>query len=351
MKAIKYVILYLLIIQIFLGGLIPLSWGYTYRMDYELVKDNLSNIDIILEKISTKIKKENIQEYIVVLGDSVGYSGPCSAYDSIGANLQNIAQENGRDNLAIFNLSMPAMQTGDIYTMILKLKEHNISTENLIVNLIYAGFVNRNPDPPSVFWLKDELKRLDQESFTYVLPNLEANQYRENKKTEFKASILNKISLFKYKDFLKKKAEDIYKRETPHDPMGDARPWNEKEGLAEALQTPEYLLGFAPEPFVMTQENPQIYFIDKIIEQQKDKNTLIYLAGTNEVLMNEQVNTLGYQNNLKSIDNYFQYKPIKLLNLQNEIPEKYFTDHVHLTQEGYQKLASILWRNFNKRSL
>ncbi|KJS19441.1 MAG: hypothetical protein VR72_18490 [Clostridiaceae bacterium BRH_c20a] len=165
MRTFKYVLIYLLIIQFALYYIVPLDMVYGYRMDYELVKNNIHNIDTILEQISKEVKNKDLKEYVIILGDSVAFSGPGDSQQSIGYYLEEINREkNGENATRFFNLSMPAMQVGDIYTMLLKLDKYGISTDNVILNITYAGFVKRDPDPPIVFWFRDNLKNMDQEA-------------------------------------------------------------------------------------------------------------------------------------------------------------------------------------------
>lgn len=347
MRTFKYVLLYLLIIQFALYYIIPLNMVYGYRMDYDLVKDNIHNIDTILEQIAKEIKQKDLEEYLIILGDSVAFSGPGDSRQSIGYYLEGIIREkSGKRPMGVFNLSMPAMQVGDIYTMLLKLDKYGISTDNLVFNVTYAGFVKRNPDPPCVFWLQDDLARLDQESFTFAKDNLNANDYSKdtlNFMTIFsdflQDNIYPKLSLFQYKDFIK----NSIKNDKSSDALGDARVWSDKEGLRELLLQEEYQKGFSPEPFDMSSNNPQVYFLDKIIKYQEGKNTLVFLAATNEVLMKEEVNKEGYQENLQKVHTYFKNKDIEYLNLQGELDESLFSDHIHLTPQGYRELAEKLY--------
>lgn len=347
MKVFRYIIVYLLIIQISLFYILPLSSIYNYRLYYDVVKDNTKNIDFILDKLSEEIEASN-EDYIIILGDSVAFSGPGPATESIGYYLENVIKETGQ-KFKVYNLSMPAMQTGDIYTMLLKLEEKGIKTDRLIFNIIYAGFVERNPDPPPVFWLKEDLKRLDDKAYLYVYPALAANGYVEDNGilAIIKGALWDNIALLKYKDAVKLsiyKHLPILKNEV--ETLGDARPWYEKEGLAELLAEPQYLMGFSEKPFDMTENNPQIFFLNKILAYQQGKETLVFLGGTNDELMAEYVNKSGYKNNLAAIDHYFLAKEVNFINFQNVINDAYFTDHVHLTGDGYLEMAEIIYANF-----
>jgi hypothetical protein len=353
MRTFKYVLGYLLLIQLALPYLVPFDLIFQDRMDYNLVKDNLSNIDVILDQIDIQINRENLQNYIIILGDSIAYSGPGNASQSIGFYMQELAREASPDHpCRIFNLSMPAMQTGDIYTMLLKLDQHHISTDNIILNIQYSGFVARKPSPPSVFWLRNDLKALDKESFYRVLANLKANKYNDQTNLVSSAHqlVLANVVMFRYSAFIKKGLENAYREVSGAKPiddaLGDARPWFEKKGLRQFLQKPEYQMGFSSKAFDMSINNPQIYFLDKIIAHQKNKHTLIFLAAANQTLMRDEVMAPGYIKNLQQIDYYFQMQPVGYLNLQGKINPNFFSDHLHLTAVGYRELAQLLWNNF-----
>ncbi len=346
MKVFKYILIYLLIIQISLPYVLPLDVVYNYRMNYEVVKDNTSNIDLIIDQLSQAIKTSK-EDYVIILGDSVAFSGPGPATQSIGYYLAELgSKEQGVSAPRVYNLSMPAMQTGDIYTMLLKLEEQGIATDNLIFNVIYAGFVERNPDPPPVFWLKAELKRLDPDSYNDIYPALIANGYKEEEPViaAIKKGLWDNIALLKYNDVLRLTVfQYLPGLKERVDALGDARPWYEKEGLAELLEGPEYQKGFNDKPLVMEQTNPQIYFLDKIMAHQKGKKTLVFIGGVNPELMADQVNKPGYKSNLTAIDNYFNSQEVSYINFQGKIDNQYFTDHVHLTAEGYQRMAKIIY--------
>ena len=94
MRGLKYALVYLLLIQFFLGSFIPLDMVYANRFDYDLLKDNLNHIDTILSKLQKEIAK-NEREYIIILGDSVAFSGPGDSENSLGVHLARKFEENG----------------------------------------------------------------------------------------------------------------------------------------------------------------------------------------------------------------------------------------------------------------
>src|SRR5690606_14463873 len=123
MKAVKYIILFMLAIQLILPSTLSMADVYHNRMDYVLVKSNLHDIDAVLEQMKREIKQQNLEDYVVVLGDSVLYGSPGDSNQVFNAFLQH-----NPDAPVIYNLSMPAMQLGDFYVMLLKLRESGIST-------------------------------------------------------------------------------------------------------------------------------------------------------------------------------------------------------------------------------
>ncbi len=348
MKAFKYLIIYLLIIQLLLPGVVPLEFVYRYRIDYALVKDNSADIDVILDQIQRQIKKQDLQDYIIILGDSVAHSGPGPADQSVGARLQEYYRQQGRDR-PVFNLAMPAMQVGDIYTMLLKLDEHGISTDNLIINVIYAGFAERNPGPSTVFWLQKDLARLDPASFDHIEAQLQASGSlpREEPAQKLNKLITQRLEVYRYKDFIK---ADLQKRmgtnRKAENGLGDPRPWYEKEGLKKLLDTPDYHNAFAVKPFDMSSRNPQIYFLNKIIEHQRHKETLVFMAAVNPELM-PQVNQPGYQANLQAVRNYFAAHSVRYIDFHGSIDQRRFSDHVHLIGPGYSLVARRLGEDFS----
>lgn len=350
MKSFKYILVYLLVIELVLDLFNPSSAAYSCRLDYPIIKDNPSNIDIVLENINREIQSQNLTNYIIILGDSVAFSGPGPSSESLGYYMQQLSNKTD-SKTKLYNLSMPAMQTGDIYTMLLKLDEYHISTQHVILNIIYAGFAERTPDPPAVFWLQDDLQKLDYSSFKQANRN-DGSSAKKQWTQVVRKSMENNLALFKYRDIIKsginKKYHYLRYGTVLDDSLGDSRPWYYKKDLPQLLATPEYQRDFSAKPFDMSKNNSQIYFINKIAEHQKNCHTLIFLAGTNDKLMNKEVLNPGYQDNLAKIDRYLASLPIQYLNCQGMIDANYFTDHVHLTGEGYRQLAKILWDTYNQ---
>lgn len=349
--AIVCFLIYMLIVQTGLPGWAKLDLVYQYRIKYDFVLNETANLDVVLEKIAAEIKREKLQDYIIILGDSVAYSGPGPSSQSLAYYMQDMAREKGSPGLRVYNLAAPAMQAGDIYTMLLKLERLGISTDHLIINVIYAGFVQRQPDPPAVFWLQKDLKKLDPEAYRTVLPQLQANGHKkeENLPERVHNYLVSHLNIYRYRYFLRQDLTRQYylarRIPLPSDALGDARPWTEKPDLDKLLEQREYKKGFSAQTFDMSEKNPQVYFLNKIIARQINKQTLFFLAGINDVLLAQQVNRPGYVKNLELIDRYFAGKGVSYLNLQSKIDASLFSDHVHLTAEGYRELSGILLDN------
>lgn len=349
MQVFRWFVVYLLFLELALAAIMPGRITLGQRMDYSVVEKNQKAIDIYLESIQHQIKQEHLDDYIIILGDSVAYSGPGPSSQSIGAHLQALyLAQQGAHAPQVFNLSFPAMQVGDIYTMLLKFDQYGISTDNVIINVLYAGFLPRHPGPPAVFWLKQDLRQLAPEAYQRVDDHLQANGYQVPRPFygTLHDVIWQKVALFKYKDFLHREAKSQWvawnQAEESNDAIGDDRPWYDKPELPELLQQEQYQRDFSDQKIDMSPANPQIFFLNKIIEHQQGKKTLIFLAGTNQELMKDRVSSPGYQTNLNRIDNFLSDQPVTYLNLQGVIPDQLFTDHVHLTGEGYRELARIL---------
>lgn len=345
-----FFLIYLLLIQFLLVYIIPTDSIYDYRLNYDLVKDRPSNIDAVMKKIKKAIVSEGLEDYIVILGDSVAYSSPGPANTSIGYYMNILADKEG-NRLKVFNLSMPSMQVGDIYTMLLKMNQYGISNENVIINVLYAGFVDRTPYPPPVFWMDYQLKKLDKE--TYIKSYLPHSVKKKSKFQALKEDVSNwlysNVSILMYKDYIKEHIKNFVAdiRRVSSAPEVIA-PWYEKPFLKELLAEAQYQQGFSSKPFNMTVDNPQVDFLNKIFQLQKGKNTLYFLAAVNEALVEDFIVKDKYYENITLIDNYFQENNQHYVNFYNRIPYELFSDQVHLTSKGYEFLANELWLEISK---
>ena len=352
MKAFRYTLILLLLLQITLPSLIPLKAVYHNRIDYNLTLDNIDDIDVVLDKLKTEIKRKHLKDYIILLGDSVLYGSPGNSDQAVNAYMQAYTKQ------TIINLAYPGSQTGDVYTMLLKLDKLGISTDQLITSVRYASFVPREPDPAVVFWFADDLRKLAPSVFQHVLPNLRNNGYKlpasyyAKFKFELYQNFLPATMPYAYKDFLYKMLKnEAYKwsgEPVPDDSIGDNRPWTEKGDLQQEVHSTIMQRNFTDRPLDMTPSSLDIYFMDLIIQHQQGKKTLYSMTGTNHTLTKEYEEKPGYQVNLQAIDHYFQQQHVNYVNLEGMIPDSLFADHSHLISAGYKQLAQILWQFYNK---
>ena len=355
MKSVKYIVLYLILIQLLLPSFVSLADVYRDRMDYLLLKDNMRDIDPVLQQVKKEIDRRKLDDYIIMLGDSVLWGTPGPSHENVSAFM---SRREGAP--VVFNLAVPAMQIGDMYTMLLKLDRYGISTDRLMFNIRYASFVERDPYPKAVFWLADDLRELDREAYDHILPQLRAAGYKPPETPYEKYvhilhhDLLPKLSLMAYKDYLRKNLKHLMYRLTgkpiPSDALDDARPWHEKDPahVQAFLKDEQLIKSFSDKPFDLSERNPDVFFLNKIFEHQQGKKTMVILTATNHALMKADVEKPGYQANLAAIDRFFADKPVRYVNLEGVIPGDYFTDHTHLTKEGNERLAELLWRHWEE---
>jgi len=337
----KYVIAYLVIIQLFLDLVVPASWVYHYRVPYEIFKDDPHVIDLALDRIAREIHRKQITDYVFLLGDSVMYSGPGGPDQSIGYYMEKISAARGRP-LRVFNLAQPAMQAGDIYIVLHKLKERGLATDRVVINLLYGGFVARRPNPPIVYWLGDDLRRVDPEAWRRhreALLQVPEVRMAHTWRQRLDLFLRRHVSLMAYRATLRdrlfqwlQRSEEVY----------NTQPWHEKPWLPALMQEDQYQQYFRPHSFDMTASNPQIDFLQRILALTADRPPLIFLTPSNQVLMEANVAHPGYQANLRAVDAWFANKPAYYYNWESALPDGLFADHVHLTPEGYEVLAGMI---------
>lgn len=345
-KIIIYSVIYFVIFQFSIIYLIDAETIYDNRVKYDVIKNDPRNMDITLEYIKNTIEKEGLEEYVIMIGDSVGYGTPCPSDMTISSYLEQDMRGSGA-NIRVFNLAMPAMQTGDMYTVMLRLQENDISLENVILDVTYEGFVERTPDPSPVFWFSEDLKRLDEESYREFEKLIVLNQKVE--KNEFKESlapikhgIFKNIPVFKYRDYMRvQMLSGIDKHRE------SLKPWYEKDFLKNLIKQYEYNRGFSDREFDMTNKNPQIYFIDKILDMQKGKNTMVFFCATNRDLLDEYM-TEGYMDNIIRVDQYFESKDeIQYMDFNGNVEQNLFSDHIHLLPDGYKMVADTVFEKIS----
>lgn len=349
MKTFRYFLIFLLLFELGLRLCPPIGLVYDERFNYQIFKDHPDLMDVYLDHLAGDLQDSG--EYIIILGDSVNYSGPGPASQSMAHFLQGLADRDLPDrHLRVINLSQPAMQTGDIYTQLLMLDEHGISTDHVIINLIYTGFVARHYGNEAIFWLDRDLARLD-------FPSLEVAHFGAAPPFTFNQRLgkwlERHVALVAWAPVLKEYC--WYYAQTLL--MGDAnpyleedllRPWHEKAWLREYLARPEYERDLSDEAFDMRPVNTQIYFLDRIIAHQAGSSTLIFLAGPNPELMADKVSKPGFIANMARIDQYFADQPVAYMNLNGRLDQTLYTDQIHLTAAGYEELAGLIWERYRE---
>lgn len=336
---IGFVLLFCVVLQATIGLLIPTRWLYNYRVDYESVKNNMAaGLHLAIDRIDAEIKANPNQEYVILLGDSVTYSGPGGPEQSIGYYLEQWGQAQGHP-LKVYNLAEPGMMAGDIYTVLLMLQEKHIPLKRVALNLIYAGFPAKGPGQPYFAWLGEELRRLDRTAWEKAGG---AESQRPDWTKQFRTTVLKPIALWQYRDLL---------RAHLLSPLGlgasaeviDVRPWTEKPTLKELMRQPLYQSVVDPRPLDLTEANPNVYLWNKMIERLQGSDVLVYFSPVNQGLMGEWTQNPGYKANVKQIDALFANKPIRYVDWESGfMPDALFTDHLHMVPEGYQGLAAAI---------
>lgn len=359
MKAVKYVIVYLIAVQLLLPYAFSLPDVYHNRMNYTLMLDNnnMHDIDAVLQQVKRDIGRSGRNDYIIMLGDSVFYGSPGNSDQPVNVFLQ---QKPGAPT--IYNLSFPAMQLGDYYTMLLKLDRFGIPTNRVMFNIRYASFIPRDPNPRAVFWLAEDLRKLDPEAYRHVLPQLTAADFEKpgNPYEYFQRTLhedwLPRLSLMQYKDYFRHNLNNwwlttVRRQQLPDDALDDSRAWYIKRewqksigiNYDEFLSDPQLVASFTDQPFDLSETNWDVYFLNKIIAHRLGKQTWVILSGTNHDLMKDAVAKPGYRTNLDAIDRMMAGQAVTYVNLEGVMAGDYFSDHTHFTPEGNARLADLLW--------
>jgi hypothetical protein len=328
--------------ELLLPVVMPDRLIYNSRPVYEVFKESEFNYEITIQEVQKIIKREKIKNYAIILGDSVGYSSPCQPENSLAYYLNNLAAKEGSD-FKVFNLSAPSFVAGDMYTAIKLLDEYGISTRNLIINLCYWDFRVSCP----TFWLKGYMRYYDPEGYDFMTRNLPRKDlgFFDEYKWNFTRSIFTNLSLFRYREFFsysfKRRLNYTIGQKFPT----DVRPWYEKSSLKDSIFQKANRWYYSDEPFTLDDGKVQVEYLDKIIQHQKGKNTLVFLAAMNDKLLGNETEKQGYIDNMKRIDDYFGKKDVAYINYNGKIDYNLFSDHVHLIEAGYRFLAENLWSN------
>ncbi|REK71387.1 hypothetical protein [Paenibacillus paeoniae] len=343
---IAFALLLFILTQFAASYMVKLDTVYKHRLNYDMFLEDAKVMGIVVDEMAREIKDKGLTNYAILIGNSVAWGTNESSDHSLGRYLSDAATADEDDKLeAVFNLSAPSIMAGDAYTLLLMLDEHGIKTDNVMIGLTYSSFVQGGSGVRKVFWLGDDLKKQDPAMFEKVLPHLEANGYKNMtgwKETEHNAidAVSEWIPVVKYKTVIQ---ESIKQSGKKSDLMGDPRAWDEKKFSEKWITSPQYLNFFNPEPFDMSEANWSVYFMNRIAEHQQGKRLFVFVAGSNGELSKQEVTHPGYIANMEKIDTYLSEFGAEYVILQDRIAPNLFTDHVHLTKEGNEQLARIIW--------
>lgn len=339
MRTAAYTLIYFVALQLLVGVLIPESWVYNYRVDYESVKNDMdTGLHLAMDRIAAEIRQNPDREYVILLGDSVTYSGPGEANQSIGYYLEEWSRQQGRP-LRVYNLAEPGMMGGDTYAEVLMLMEHGIPANRIVINQVYSHFVTGTKEEAIIGWLGDELRRLDPEGWAEARGELLGQKPWT---IRFRESLLGALPLWQYRDILR---AQIFRQVglTASGEVKDVRPWTQKKAwLLSLMRQPLYQRFVDPRPLDLTPAaNAHVRMLERIIAKTNGQ-AMFWFSPVNQGLMAEWVKEPGYHANLRRIDAWFKERSVRYVNMENAVDTARFTDHVHMTPEGYRQVAVML---------
>jgi hypothetical protein len=338
-RTLVYVLLYLVILQVALNFLVPTDWIYHYRVEYDMAKSSIpTNLNLAMDRIAAEIRRNPSQDYIILLGDSVTYSGPGGPEQSIGFYLENWMREHGQP-VRVYNLAQPAMLGADVYATLLLLKEHGIPLHRVVLNQLYSDFYKHPADVPLFSWMGDDLHRLDPQAWELAHGPAAAPASWQSR---LRQAMLSHVTLWRYRDVLRFQLNRVLPVAASAE-VKDTRPWTAKQAwLTKLMEDPMYQRFVDPRPLDLTTENPQVVLLRKMIREMDGARVLIWWSPLNQELMKPWVSKPEYQANAQRLDAFFASLPVDYVNLESAMPSDLFTDHVHLTPDGYRDLAAML---------
>lgn len=339
-KLIIFFVLFFTISQLFFNFVFPSKYIFYNRLNYEVFKDNVYSIETTIKAIKSDIEKEKLKNYIIFVGDSVGYGTPCPPEKTMATYMNEIAKKEN-SKIRVFNLGVPSTMFGDFYTIIKLLNKYDISTQNLIINFSYWEINAKTP----TYWFKHYLKELDNESYTAMVEygRIKEVSTLENIKSEIYHFANKNICMIGYSGFITNKIQNKSNTLLGQTPT-DLQVWSKKPELAKTMNLPSNNWYYSDKIFDLGENSPQIYFLNKIAEFQKGKNTLFFLNAMNDKLLSEATAKEGFQNNLAAINKSFSERGLNYIDYNTKVDYKYFSDHVHLLPEGYKFMAEDLWK-------
>lgn len=343
-KSVIFLIIFLLSTEIIFAYVFPARYVYNQRINYDVFKDNVYSIELAVKSIKQTISREKIKNYYIFIGDSVGYGTPCPPEKTISSYLNIISKKEHKD-IRFFNLALPSTMFGDFYTVLLLLEKYDVSIDNVILNFSYWEINAKTP----TYWFKHYLKELDSNSYNKMveLGAIKEDSLWKSTKAEIYHFANKNIGIIGNSGFITNKIKSI-----TNSLLKESKPalsvWSSKTDLKKAMSKPENRWYFSDKKFNLTENSVQIYFINKIIELQKDKNIIFILNATNNKLLEDETSKQGYQDNINAIEKLFNDKNANFLNYNNKVDYKLFSDHVHLLPDGYSFIAQDLWNKIDK---
>ncbi len=343
-KLIIFLIIFLISTEIIFAYAFPARYVFNQRINYDVFKDNVYSIELAVKSIKQTISREKIGSYYIFIGDSVGYGTPCPPDKTISSYLNTISKKEGKD-VRFFNLALPSTMFGDYYTVLLLLQKYGVSTDNVILNFSYWEINAKTP----TYWFKHYLKELDNNSYNKMVESgaIKEDSLWKNIKAEIYHFANTNIRIIGNSGFVTNKIKS-----TTNNLLRESEPalsvWSKKADLKNAMTKPENRWYFSDKKFNLTENGVQIYFINKIMELQKDKNILFVLNAANNELLKDETSKQGYKDNVDAIEKLFANKNAKFINYNNKVDYTLFSDHVHLLPDGYSFIAQDLWNKIDK---
>lgn len=337
-QVLLWVLALVVALQLSVGRLVPASWIYHYRVDFETVKGDVAlGMRRAVELIAREVRQDPSRDYLILLGDSIAYSGPGAPTQTIAYYLEEWGRSQGRP-WRVYNLGEPAMKAGDLYALLLMLAGQGIPLKRIVLNLTYFQFFPHPPGESWVRWLGDDLRRLDpaawQEAHGYENPRPSLTDRLTN-------GLLQQLALYRYRDVLRTRLLTAARLQESQEVL-DVRPWTEKPYLRELMKEPIYQRYVDPTPFPMDQTNPGALLMRRFLARARESQLLVFFSPVNQGLMAPWVKAPGYRANLARIDAFFAPEGARYVNWEGALPDGLFTDHVHLTPEGYRLLAQSI---------
>lgn len=328
-----YLLTSIAILSVLIKWLIPNEWIYQNRIEYTIFKNNPSiSYDLGIKQIKHEIEKNKLKNYILFLGDSVGYGTPCPSHQTISFYLEELLKDK---NVKVFNLSQPSLVAGDIWVLLQKLEIAGINTDNIIINSSYLNYVLPETEDPleGIFWLKDDYVYMGYESW-----------YKPDKTLyeKWKKMFLSTLTPIKYREVVQYHLKKLFLNEQEPIPTS----WvHKKDYLKTTLSSDEYKKYFSDKAINLNATHPIAYFLNKIIsERSTHEKTLFITSALNKTLIHNLSSKKGFIENEKKIDNFFKDKDVEYINLNNyEMNNELFSDHTHLLPEGYQIMAQVIY--------